>query len=213
MRQFPRSDEPGWFPAGSRPVAVPSLHHVGTRDEHGKWEVQGTLVNFMPVPAAGAVAFSSQGASDREGGIRTSTFWADPQWNLIMGHFSEVLATPLTSWALPSRFLCYLLSWVEVSLKPRSHIPTRLNHRVGSLSVSIWDRGLQQQSGAFPRRTCRVGKLEMLKINDPIVGVLRFSRDMWHPLRPDQMVAEHMINQKKHYIICILACGCPAIGS
>ena len=57
-----------------------------------------------------------------------------------------------------------------IGVKARSHITTRLNCLVGSLSVSIWDQGLQQQSGAFVRLIRRVGKLEMSKIKDPIVG-------------------------------------------
>ena len=60
-----------------------------------------------------------------------------------------------------------------MSLKARSHIPTRLNSCVGSVSVGICDQGLQQRSGAFPRLIRRVVKLEMLKINDPIVGTGR----------------------------------------
>ena len=55
-------------------------------------------------------------------------------------------------------------------VKARSHILTRLNSLVGSLSVCIWDRGLQHQSGVFVQLNRRVGKLEMSKINHPIVG-------------------------------------------
>ena len=69
--------------------------------------------------------------------------------------------------------------------KARSHIPTRLNSWVGSLSVGIWDRALQQQLGAVVRPTSRVVRLEMSKINDPIVGSVGASWYMGHPLRPD----------------------------
>ena len=67
-------------------------------------------------------------------------------------------------------------------VKVRSHIPTRLNHRVGSLSVGIWDQGLQQQLGPFVRLIRRVVKLEMLKINDLIVVSLEVQLGYGTPL-------------------------------
>ena len=59
---------------------------------------------------------------------------------------------------------------MDERVKPRSHIPTRLNSWVGSLSVGIWDRGSQQQLGPFVRLIRRVVNLEMFQINDWIVG-------------------------------------------
>ena len=72
------------------------------------------------------------------------------------------------TWFGPMLSDCVIFN--SLSLKGRSHIPTRLNSRVGSLSVCIWDRGLQQQSGLVVRLIRRVVRLEMSKINDPIVG-------------------------------------------
>ena len=63
-----------------------------------------------------------------------------------------------------------VMHMAHIYLKARSHILTRLNCLVGSVSVGICDRGLQQQSGHLSRQIRRVGKLEMSKINDLIVG-------------------------------------------
>ena len=44
---------------------------------------------------------------------------------------------------------------------------------IGKGSRGIWDQALQQELGTFPRPTRRVGKLEMFKINNSIVGGLK----------------------------------------
>ena len=57
---------------------------------------------------------------------------------------SEDIVNFLVSNELLNFFLISNTSRPLCILKARSHIPTRLNSWVGSLSVHIWDRGLQQ---------------------------------------------------------------------
>ena len=79
---------------------------------------------------------------------------------------------------------------------PKGPVPyTNATQQSGRVVIS-WYMGLGVTT-AVVRLIRRVVKLEMFKINDPIVGSLEIQSGYGNPLRPDQMVGAQLSNQER----------------